>query len=203
VTVHFRTSKSIGPFRFTLSKRGLSTSVGAGPLRLSRGADGKVRRTIRVPGMGIYDTSVISPPVKHPHPSDYGSTHAAGVQPQPPTNKRGLIIAGSIVGVVILLLLLGNMDKHGGSDTTPAPTTVTKTVTAPAQSTTVTITQAAPAPRLVETAPPSAPVPLPQSSGVYYENCDAARRDGAAPIMIGEPGYRPGLDRDSDGVACE
>jgi hypothetical protein len=158
-----------------VTARGLSTSVGAGPLRLSRGADGKVRRTIRVPGTGIYDTNVISPPVKHPHPSDYGSTHAAGVQPRAPTNKRGLIIAGSIVGVVILLLLLGNMDKHGGSDTTPAPTTVTKTVTAPAQ--------AAPVPRLVETAPPSAPVPLPQSSCVYYENCDAARRDGASPIM--------------------
>jgi len=38
---------------------------------------------------------------------------------------------------------------------------------------------------------------------VYYENCDAARSDGAAPIMIGEPGYRSGLDRDSDGTACE
>jgi hypothetical protein len=79
---------------------------------------------------GIYDTKVISPPVKPAPPSDYGSTHAAGVQPKPRTNKRGLIIAGSIVGVVLLLLLLGNMGKHGGSDTTPTPTTVTKTVTA-------------------------------------------------------------------------
>lgn len=38
---------------------------------------------------------------------------------------------------------------------------------------------------------------------VYYKNCDAARAAGAAPINRGEPGYRPALDRDNDGVACE
>lgn len=41
------------------------------------------------------------------------------------------------------------------------------------------------------------------SSSVYYQNCSAARAAGAAPILYGEPGYRPALDRDSDGVACE
>ena len=39
--------------------------------------------------------------------------------------------------------------------------------------------------------------------GAYYDNCDAARAAGAAPLSRGEPGYRPALDRDSDGVACE
>jgi hypothetical protein len=38
---------------------------------------------------------------------------------------------------------------------------------------------------------------------VYYKNCDAARAAGAAPLHRGDPGYRPGLDRDDDGVACE
>jgi len=38
---------------------------------------------------------------------------------------------------------------------------------------------------------------------VYYANCAAARAAGAAPIYEGDPGYRPGLDRDRDGVACE
>lgn len=38
---------------------------------------------------------------------------------------------------------------------------------------------------------------------VYYPNCSAARAAGAAPIRAGEPGYRPALDRDRDGVACE
>jgi hypothetical protein len=38
---------------------------------------------------------------------------------------------------------------------------------------------------------------------VHYENCDAARSAGAAPLRTGDPGYRAGLDRDDDGVACE
>ncbi|MCX2179528.1 excalibur calcium-binding domain-containing protein [Streptomyces sp. SKN60] len=38
---------------------------------------------------------------------------------------------------------------------------------------------------------------------VYYENCTAARDAGAAPIRRGEPGYRPALDRDNDGIACD
>jgi hypothetical protein len=37
----------------------------------------------------------------------------------------------------------------------------------------------------------------------YYSNCAEARAAGAAPISRGEPGYREGLDGDSDGVACE
>jgi hypothetical protein len=38
---------------------------------------------------------------------------------------------------------------------------------------------------------------------VYYQNCDAARAAGAAPIYRGQPGYREGMDGDLDGVACE
>ena len=50
----------------------------------------------------------------------------------------------------------------------------------------------------------SAPEPAAQQGGeVYFPNCDAARRAGRAPLRRGQPGYRPGLDRDGDGVACE
>ena len=37
----------------------------------------------------------------------------------------------------------------------------------------------------------------------YYRNCAEARAAGVAPIRRGQPGYRPGLDADNDGVACE
>ncbi|WP_406207683.1 excalibur calcium-binding domain-containing protein [Kitasatospora sp. NBC_01560] len=37
----------------------------------------------------------------------------------------------------------------------------------------------------------------------YYANCTAARSAGAAPLHRGDAGYRPALDRDGDGVACE
>jgi len=43
----------------------------------------------------------------------------------------------------------------------------------------------------------------PDNSSTYYRNCAAARAAGAAPLYRGQPGYRPGLDRDDDGVACE
>ena len=39
--------------------------------------------------------------------------------------------------------------------------------------------------------------------GVYYRNCKAARDAGAAPLYRGQSGYRPELDRDKDGIACE
>lgn len=38
---------------------------------------------------------------------------------------------------------------------------------------------------------------------VYYNSCREAREAGAAPLSRGEPGYRPGLDADGDGEACE
>ncbi|KAF0115507.1 MAG: hypothetical protein FD163_2522 [Hyphomonadaceae bacterium] len=41
------------------------------------------------------------------------------------------------------------------------------------------------------------------NSGEYYANCSEARAFGNTPIYEGEDGYRPGLDRDDDGVACE
>jgi hypothetical protein len=53
----------------------------------------------------------------------------------------------------------------------------------------------------------SVSAPTDDSSGgggdVYYENCDAARAAGAAPISQGEPGYASHLDRDGDGVGCD
>lgn len=51
---------------------------------------------------------------------------------------------------------------------------------------------------------PEPAVPAAEPGGdVYYENCTAARAAGAAPLLRGEPGYRPQMDGDNDGVACE
>jgi hypothetical protein len=60
--------------------------------------------------------------------------------------------------------------------------------------------------------PPSAPgkgtyMPPPQAAaappGVYYANCTDARAQGASNIPQGSPGYRPELDADHDGFACD
>lgn len=45
--------------------------------------------------------------------------------------------------------------------------------------------------------------PRVSSGSAYYQNCTAVRAAGAAPLYRGEAGYRAGLDRDGDGVACE
>lgn len=51
--------------------------------------------------------------------------------------------------------------------------------------------------------PPPRP-PAERSQGdVYFRNCSEARAAGRENIRRGQPGYRPDLDRDNDGVACE
>lgn len=79
----FRKTKTFGPIRLSASKRGLGVSGGAGPLRVSRGADGKLRRTVRIPGTGLYDTQVIGSgtsadpaPPSQPAPFDPASMRA-------------------------------------------------------------------------------------------------------------------------------
>jgi len=57
----------------------------------------------------------------------------------------------------------------------------------------------APAPTSTSTPPATSP----SDSTVYYANCTAAKTAGAAPLYQGQPGYRPAMDRDGDGVACE
>lgn len=51
----FRKTHKLGPLRFTFTPSGVSTSVGLGPVRVTRAADGSVWRTLRIPGTGIYN----------------------------------------------------------------------------------------------------------------------------------------------------
>ncbi|PZR52946.1 deoxyribonuclease [Xylanimonas oleitrophica] len=52
-------------------------------------------------------------------------------------------------------------------------------------------------------AAPEAAAGAPAPADVYYASCTEARAAGAAPVRVGDPGYRAGLDRDGDGVGCE
>ena len=40
-------------------------------------------------------------------------------------------------------------------------------------------------------------------ASVYYLGCDQVRAAGKAPLRYGDPGYRPEMDGDGDGLACE
>lgn len=88
--VQYRKSKKVGPFRVTASTRGISTSVGYGPLRVTRRADGRYQRTARIPGTGIRDTRVV------------------GAQRNPLVQSQGQpSMAANVSKLVLLLLLLG------------------------------------------------------------------------------------------------
>lgn len=91
----------------------------------------------------------------------------------------------------------------------PTPVT-TQPITAPTEpivsSPEPTRTATAPATKTQAPVRPPAPTetqPAPADGEVYYANCAAAKAAGAAPLQQGDPGYRSGLDRDDDGVACE
>lgn len=53
VAFMFRKSKKVGPMRVTVSKRGVSTSVGNGFFRLTQSSTGRQTRTTRIPGTGV------------------------------------------------------------------------------------------------------------------------------------------------------
>ncbi|MBE8518073.1 excalibur calcium-binding domain-containing protein [Amycolatopsis sp. H6(2020)] len=85
-----------------------------------------------------------------------------------------------------------------GTIDAPAPAPVPTSAPAP-------VATPKPAPA-TKAAPPPAPVETTEEAparSAYYANCSAAKAAGAAPLYRGEPGYRSGLDRDGDGVACE
>jgi micrococcal nuclease len=84
--------------------------------------------------------------------------------------------AAPVLAVAAVLLAGCGPDNPPAPDPTPPPTVVTPTATPPTAT--------------------SRPAP-------FFADCTAARRANAAPLYRGEPGYRLGLDRNRDGMACE
>ena len=137
--------------------------------------------------------------------------------PVPTTNPA------STLAVTTITLTTTSVTTSATSATTSAPTTTPPptappptTLPPPAVTQATTIAPAVPTP---DAAPPTvgpadatsaavAPQPVvstPKTTALstYYANCAAARTAGATPLHRGDPGYRSGLDRDGDGVACE
>lgn len=93
-----------------------------------------------------------------------------------------------------MLEILNKCDKPAPPQPEPQPAPAPDPTPAPAPQNLVEVPAPAPAPQ---------PAPEPQNQGAYYANCKQAKAAGAAPLYEGQPGYRPELDRDRDGVACE
>jgi hypothetical protein len=91
--------------------------------------------------------------------------------------------------------------------TTPPPANAhpTRTTPKPKRSTTThraTATHRA-TPTHRATTTPARPTTTHPTSSAYYPNCTAVRAAGKAPLHRSDPGYRPALDRDKDGLACD
>ncbi|MCG5430760.1 excalibur calcium-binding domain-containing protein [Mycobacterium sp. MYCO198283] len=83
----------------------------------------------------------------------------------------------------------------------PAPIPAASTPVLPLNPPAIPDTSTSPPPYIPAPAAPSVAEPAPESA--YYSSCADARAAGAAPLHRGDPGYRSGLDRDNDGIACD
>ena len=85
----------------------------------------------------------------------------------------------------------------------PSPTPSPSPSTTPTPSPEPTTAEPSPEPTTAEPSPEPPAQPEPAAQQAYYSSCREAKAAGAAPLYRGDPGYRSGLDRDGDGVACE
>ncbi|MFH8367528.1 excalibur calcium-binding domain-containing protein [Streptomyces sp. NPDC018031] len=152
-------------------------------------------------------------------------------EPPQPSGRRPRWRLWLLIGLVLLalLILIGGIGAlvGGGSEgdgpspdetatTAPASTPASEesgaspTESQPAEpAETVSATESPDVPEDVpeevpEDEPAEVPEDAPEDTGepdgaVYYKTCDEAPH----PLLRGEPGYRPELDRDDDGVACD
>lgn len=123
-----RRSVKLAPgVRLNVSRRGLGYSAGPRGFKIGRGADGRYRRTVSLPGTGLYNTEVITPgtsSVTTPPPPRYDPS-TAGWDAPPPAGPAGPTKAlswmkghrkTSLVAGALLLLLLASA---GGGGETP------------------------------------------------------------------------------------
>ncbi|MFF8542101.1 excalibur calcium-binding domain-containing protein [Streptomyces werraensis] len=144
--------------------------------------------------------------------------YAAGGRTAPKWARKRYVLPA--LGLAFLIGVgAGGEDSSAKGDAKPLAAearpsaTVTATVTAtpsveaePAPTVTVTETETARVKVKVTETVTAEPVEEDYSGGggsVYYQNCAAARADGATPVHRGDPGYGSHLDRDGDGVGCE
>lgn len=91
-------------------------------------------------------------------------------------DRLARVVAGLLVAVIVVcvVIVIVALMKHAPPSTRPGwPTTHFTTTTTPSR------------------------------PAVYYKNCAEAHADGRWNIPEGDPAYRPALDKNQDGIACE
>lgn len=129
---------------------------------------------------------------------------------------RTRILRLSLISGAVLLTSCGPRPVPPSTSVMTVPTDTVSSTTPETPSTTTPVTSRPPVVTSTAAGHPTVKAPTKAASTatsyarrpvsprtVYYSSCAVARAAGAAPLHRGEPGYRPGLDRDGDGVACE
>ncbi len=122
-----------------------------------------------------------------------------------------MAVLAALVAAIGIRMNQSNSDIPSVPTTLPTPTTLPPPTTAlnllDTSSTTTTFettTTAAPTTTEAESTTTTTTTTVTTVSTItsFYNNCDDARAAGVAPMAIGVPGYRIGLDSDGDGIAC-
>lgn len=95
----FRRSAKFGPFRLTATKTGLSTSIGVPGARVGVNTRGQVRRTVGIPGTGLYETEFVNPKARR-------SGRAGPADPGQPATPGPRARRGWGAGTVVLFLAM-------------------------------------------------------------------------------------------------
>ena len=138
--LRFRKSVKLGPFRATLSKSGVSTSVGVKGYRITKLANGKVMQTASVPGTGVSHVKVENIPSRKKKRSS------------------GPLVA-ALAAVVLLLGLIGGCSSDKKESAPADPPAVVETTARDNVANPKPAPEPAPAP---EPEPEPEPVPVPE-----------------------------------------
>lgn len=108
--MRFRKSLNLGPLRFTMSKSGISTSVGVKGFRVTKTASGRVRTTASIPGTGISYVKDMSGKKPAEKSQDLAKTsqQPTKLSPEPektaPPSRRAWLVP--VIGIAVLLFCI-------------------------------------------------------------------------------------------------
>lgn len=94
MSMRFRKSKKIGPACITISKSGISTSVGTKATRVTINSKGKTTVTSRIPGSGVSYSTSTSKKSSQEAPEDFNKF------------MKVCLVIVSIVTVIFLIVVL-------------------------------------------------------------------------------------------------
>lgn len=162
----YRKSVKLGPFRMTFSNSGVSTSVGVKGARITKRADGKVQRTVSIPGTGIYNTQTVS--------GRSAAAPAAKPEAAPKKPEKAIVTAIKVVIIGVLsfvapiiiflgLLSLGGCSAEQNAPEPKDPPAVEEVVKAPPAASRKDVAPPAPDPE-PEPEPAPAPAEMPKKS---------------------------------------